>query len=202
MAHVDKEIINIINIFRDKELKKAVGDGDEIVVDKIGCRFNLSYESMLSTMIEVDYRKCIDLVLKSASKIDDMEEPDLLYHIIEGGDGDKGMYVGISSDKNQDIITFILKQINIYNIANWLFMCSVVGNIVAARYMKPFLADVVLLEAGGKIVDLKKMYEYKIKQTEIPQLTMSDTCAYKKATEIVVDDFEIWNYYYDQPIYL
>lgn len=202
MAHVDREIINIINIFREKELESSDSGCDEIVVSKIGCRFNLSYESMLSTMIEVDYRKCIEMVLKKASKIDDIEEPDSLYHIIDGGDGDKGMYVGISSDKNQNIITFILKKINVYNIGSWLFMCSVVGNIIAARYMKPFLADVVLLDVGGKILDLKKMYEYKIKQTEIPQLTMSDTCAHKKAAEIGVDDFEIWNYYYDQPIYL
>lgn len=195
MAHVDREIINIINIFRDKESEYT--DVDEVIVEKIGCRFNLSYESMLSTMVKVDYRKCIELVLKSANEIDSIEEKDMLYHIVKASEGDKGMYVGVSSSSEEDILTFVIKNINIYNIASWLFMCSVVGNIIAVRYMKPFLVDVVILNAGGKKRDLEKMYKYKIRQTEIPQLTMAETCAYKKASEIKEDDFEIWNYCYD-----
>lgn len=194
MANVDKQILNIIDIF-DKKKSGVLFEGD-IIVNNIGCRFDLRYESMLPTIMKINYRSIIGRALSYHKSIDAIEIDNknrMSYNI-----GTSLRVIPFFDAVSKDMgLTFVMQNISLKNVGQWLFMCSVIGNILGAKHNTSFIVDVLFEDTITTKEDLEEMKKLKLIQCEIPQMTINKTCTGKDVRDMNVDDFEIWNYYYD-----
>lgn len=198
MAHVDHEIRRTLNLFRNARNENK--SETKIVIEGIFYRFNLLYESVLSTMMPLDYKSCIQFVLDHASDLDKLEiggettlENKYSYtniHITETS------FQGNNVTKSRCLI-FVIKDINFANINKWLFICSVIGNALSCKFGEDYIIDIYLVDPFLTVLSLYCLEGMRLKQSEIPQMTINSECRYKNVSDMKVDDFEIWNYDYE-----
>lgn len=198
MAHVDKEIRRTLSLF--EEARRENPSELKIVLTGMFYRFNLLYESVLSTMMEVDYKSCIKFMLDHASDIDALEIGGST--IITNKYSSTNIEITETSFHQNNAtksrcLIFVIKDVNFSNAHKWMFICSAIGNALSYKFGEDYIIDIYLIDPYIYVHDLNNMSGLKLKQTEIPQMTINSDCRYKNISEMKVDDFEIWNYFYD-----
>lgn len=207
--HVDKEFLNIVDMFRNKK-PELVDDGVRIrILENVYSRFNLQSESLLMNRIKVDYRKIINTVCSllpgSSKDLDSLEYPSK----VDDGSGYEvkayiyviGKFIVLCKSYLGKIdFEISVDHSKIDNLGNWFFGASVICNAIASS-MKMKADDITFLYKTISILekDCDKFFEMKNHgmMAEIPQLTLSERTWGLPLGEFKPDDFEIWNYYWD-----
>lgn len=204
MANVDREIIGTIDEF--KNIRRT--DNLKIEGKNRFYRFNTKYESVLSTLIPVDYKKCIEFVLSKAEEIDkfvfDKSEAfhDFISIINQKDDKSFGisfLYATLDGEGDSliDGLIFTVTYPNIKDMHKWMFMCSVIANALNYKFNTTFIIDIYVIHPYIWLNDLNSLSKIEYASKEIPQFTINEDCRGKNVSEMKVDDFEIWNYCYD-----
>lgn len=207
--HVDKEFLNIVDMFRDKK-PELVDDGIRIrTLESVYSRFNLQSESLLMNRIKVDYQKIINAVCSllpgSSKNLEDLED---WWKIDNGPNYEVKAYIYVIG-KFIVLCKVYLGKIDfeifvdhskIENLGNWFFGASVICNAIA-KSMKMKADDITFFYNTISILekDCDKFFEMKNQgmMAEIPQLTLSERTWGLPLGEFKPNDFEIWNYYWD-----
>lgn len=190
MAHVDRELINLCSIFKPKDGIK------EYNIKTAYCRFNLKYESMLSVLTKVDYKLCINYVLENYIAIDGIDLLGMKFAYKPY----PGFHV-IINHMQSDNVTFVIMKKKFSDLPKWLFIISVIGNALAYKFkVDPPVVDIAFhdIKLDAKTIEMYNSFDLSKMRMEIPQFTINQECWGKSISEMKVDDFEIWNYYYDE----
>lgn len=193
MAHVDKELLNIYNILKDKKPEKI--SGGIVPVHVIHCDFNINYESMLSTLVKVKWKACVRFALKNMD-IKSLTNPALANKLITIYKEDSTSVMATLQEEGRIVFAHYGASFNF--LPTWLFIYSIIGNILKNKGYLPS-GDLSVYLYNMKLDDetKEKWKDMKIQQVEIPQFTMGEDSKDKEISELSIDDFEICNYVYD-----
>lgn len=200
-THIDKEFLNIVDMFRDKQ-SVEVDDGLAIRhIENVYSKFNLQSESLLMNRIKVNYRNIINVICKHFNDNDFK-----VYNTSDSDDVESKLYVvskfKVLADKYNGKIDFqlVIESSKIESLGNWFFGASVICNAIAKS--EKCKADDIIFKFQSITMnesDAKKFFNMgkKNMMAEIPQFTMSERTEGLDLTEFKPDDFEIWNYVHD-----
>lgn len=195
--HVDREFLNIVDIFKDKPV---VLTDDELrirEIEKVYSKFNLQSESLLMNRIKVNYKEIINVICWT------LNDNKFTIHDIQKDTIESEFYMiskfQVLTEKYEEKIDFQIHipHSKIENLGNWFFGASVICNAIAnSKKCKAdditFLFDKIsVLECDyGKFAKMKSVNL----MAEIPQMTLSERTKGLKLNEFKPDDFEVWNY--------